>query len=77
MSQPKADGDFERQLPPPVPRCQYCGCDPAILYPISCDTPPFRITTVYCGNPQCRAIFGSVVTGRTDGRTVGGIVIPS
>lgn len=79
MSQPKAHGVPKIQTATieqkPVPRCQYCGTDPAIFYPITCETPPFRMTAVYCGNPECRAVYGVQVTGTTAPRS--SLVIPS
>ncbi len=40
-----------------LPKCQYCGEDPAPLIPSPIATAGAQAVVFHCGNPTCRAIF--------------------
>lgn len=46
-----------------MPRCQYCGIDPARIVPAFANLADGRLATFMCANPDCRAIHSVQLIG--------------
>lgn len=48
----------DKPAEPVIPRCQYCGVEPAPMMLQPMRTPAGPAFLAICGNPSCRALFG-------------------